>query len=214
MKHEDGEAEEGQDRGESVEAPARRPLSRRELLRTASLFYAVLMLVPLWWKAASEGPNLFYPSGFNWPDTIGGLATGLLAGLFVVGISGFAMRRTAWGRGLAEGFAAILGRLSLREVWWLAVLSAFGEEMLFRGLLQPWLGLTATSVLFGLLHVIPRREMIPWTIFSVAAGFLLGWLFAFSGTLVAPIACHALVNGINLGRIGAWAAPDAPPTGA
>jgi len=62
--------------------------------------------------------------------------------------------------------------------------------MLFRGLLQPWLGLTATSVLFGLLHVIPRREMIPWTIFSVAAGFLLGWLFAFSGTLVAPIACH------------------------
>lgn len=177
-------------------------VNRRELLRTATLFYVVFMLIPLWWQAASEGPNVFYPGGFNWPDTIGGLVIGFLAGMLVVGISGAAMRRTGWGRNLAEGFAAILGRLSARDACWLALVSAFGEEMFFRGLLQPWLGLTATSILFGLLHVIPRREMIPWTIFSVAAGFLLGWLFAFSGTLVAPIACHALVNGINLGRIG------------
>ena len=177
-------------------------VARRELLRTATLFYAVFMLIPLWWQAASEGPGVFYPGGFNWPDTIGGLACGLLAGMLVLALSGVAMRRTAWGRDLAEGFAEILGPLSAREAWWLALVSAFGEEMLFRGLLQPWLGLTATSLLFGLLHVIPRRELLPWTAFSIAAGFLLGWLFAFSGTLVAPIACHALVNGINLRRIG------------
>ena len=192
--------------------PRRPPVARRELLRTATLFYAVFMLIPLWWRSASEGPNLFYPEGFSWGDTIGSLVVGILAGLAVVGLTGIAMGRTRWGRGLAEGFAAILGRLSARDAWWLAAFSAFGEEMLFRGLLQPWLGLVATSVLFGLLHVIPRREMLPWTAFSIAAGFLLGWLFAFSGTLVAPIACHALVNGINLRRIGALAAREEVPT--
>ncbi len=192
---------------------ARRPLaSRRDLLRTAGLFYAVLMLIPLWWRAASEGPNLFYPEGFSWGDTIGGLVVGLVAGLVLVGLSGIAMERTRWGRGLAEGFAGILGRISAREAWWLAALSAFGEEMFFRGLLQPWIGLTMASVLFGLLHFIPRRDMLPWTLFSIAAGFLLGGLFAFSGTLVAPIACHALVNGINLTRIARLAEPAADPT--
>jgi len=191
--------------------PPHRALPRRELLRTATLFYAVFMLIPLWWQAASEGPSVFYPGGFNWPDTIGGLAIGLFAGMLLVGISGAAMRHTAWGRGLAEGFAGILGRLSARDAWWLAALSAFGEEMFFRGLLQPWIGLTATSVLFGLVHFIPRRDMLPWTLFSIAAGFLLGGLFAFSGTLVAPIACHALVNGINLRRIARLASPEAAP---
>jgi membrane protease YdiL (CAAX protease family) len=47
-------------------------------------------------------------------------------------------------------------------------------------------------------HFVPRREFLPWTGFSVAAGFLLGWLFESTGNLVAPIAAHALVNGVNL----------------
>jgi hypothetical protein len=53
--------------------------------------------------------------------------------------------------------------------------------------------------------------MLPWTLFSVAAGFLLGGLYAFAGTLVAPIACHLVVNGINLARI-ARSAPAAGTT--
>ena len=175
--------------------------SRRDLLRTATLFYAALMLVPLWWMAASEGPNPFYPEGFSWADTIGGFILGTLAALAVVALSGIVMSRTRWGRALTQAFARVLGPLTRLQVLWLALLSGVGEEMFFRGLLQPTLGLTITSVVFGLLHFVPRREMLPWTIFSIAAGFLLGWLYAFAGTLVAPIACHALVNGINLARI-------------
>jgi membrane protease YdiL (CAAX protease family) len=181
---------------------------RRDLFRTAVFFYLALMLVPLWWKAASEGPDLFYPEGFSWADTIGSLVTGTLAGLLVVWLSGVAMRRSRWGRTLRDNFARVLGPLRLRDAWALAFLSALGEEMFFRGLLQPRLGLPITSVLFGLVHFVPRREMLPWTLFSIAAGFLLGGLYAFAGTLVAPIACHLVVNGINLARI-ARSAPAA-----
>ncbi len=171
------------------------------LLRTAALFYGLLMLVPLGWRAARGGPSLFHPGGFSLADTVAGLGLGLLAGLGVVALSGLTMRRTAWGRRLADTFARILGPLPGSHAWALALLSGFGEEMFFRGMLQPALGLVITSLLFGLVHFIPRREILPWTCFSIGAGFLLGWLFQFSGTLVAPIACHVLVNGINLGRI-------------
>lgn len=171
------------------------------LLRTAALFYGLLMLVPLGWRAARGGPSLFHPGGFSLADTVAGLGLGLLAGLGVVALSGLTMRRTAWGRRLADTFARILGPLPGSHAWALALLSGFGEEMFFRGMLQPALGLVITSLLFGLVHFIPRREILPWTCFSIGAGFLLGWLFQFSGTLVAPIACHVLVNGINLDRI-------------
>jgi membrane protease YdiL (CAAX protease family) len=73
--------------------------------------------------------------------------------------------------------------------------------MFFRGLLQPYLGIVITSIVFGLAHFVPRRDLFPWMLFSVAAGFLLGWLYQFSGNLLAPIACHVIVNGINLTKI-------------
>jgi len=71
----------------------------------------------------------------------------------------------------------------------------------FRGALQPWLGYVAASLLFGLAHFVPRRELWPWTGFAVLAGFGLGWLFEATGNLVAPVVAHIGVNGINLRRL-------------
>jgi membrane protease YdiL (CAAX protease family) len=51
---------------------------------------------------------------------------------------------------------------------------------------------------FGLAHVAPRRTLWPWTGFALAAGLLLGALFAATGNLVAPIAAHAAINAVNL----------------
>ena len=71
------------------------------------------------------------------------------------------------------------------------------------------------SLAFGLIHFVPRREMLPWTAFAVVAGFVFGWLFDFSGQLAAPVAAHTVVNGINLPllirRYGSAGADDAAP---
>ena len=37
-----------------------------------------------------------------------------------------------------------------------------------------------------------------WSVFAVAAGFLLGILFDATGNLVAPVTAHATINGVNL----------------
>ncbi len=76
--------------------------------------------------------------------------------------------------------------------------SGLAEEMFFRGALQPQVGWLVASLLFGLLHFIPRRELLAWTGFALLVGSLFGALFLWTGNLVAPVVAHVLVNAVNL----------------
>jgi len=72
-----------------------------------------------------------------------------------------------------------------------------GEEVFFRGFLQPrlmqrWgapMGLLATSVLFSLIHIDPVGFLA-----RVALGLLFGWLAYAGGSLWVSIAAHAAYN--------------------
>jgi membrane protease YdiL (CAAX protease family) len=79
-----------------------------------------------------------------------------------------------------------------------AVFSGVGEEAFFRGALQPELGIVATSVLFGALHVGPDRRYLLWTLWAVGAGFLFGFLYERTGGLLAPATAHVLHNAAML----------------
>ncbi len=125
-----------------------------------------------------------------------GAAVALTAG--TIWFSQVVSRRTAWGRRLRAEFGAVLGGLHSRHMLWLALLSGFGEEVLFRGVLQPRLGLLVATLLFGLLHFPFRRSLWPWTLFALAMGAVLGDLTAWSGTLWPAILLHFLVNYFNL----------------
>jgi len=105
---------------------------------------------------------------------------------------------TRWGDALARELAAVLGRLSVRQCIALAAMSGVAEEAFFRGALQPSLGLVGASLLFGLAHFVPRRALLPWTGFSIAAGFLLGILYDATGNLLAPVVAHGVINAVNL----------------
>jgi membrane protease YdiL (CAAX protease family) len=80
----------------------------------------------------------------------------------------------------------------------IALLAGFGEELLFRGVLQdafsrwlnPWLALALASVLFGLLHLItPTYAMLA----GLMGGYL-GWLYVRTGNLLVAIIAHALYD--------------------
>src|SRR5919199_5999945 len=79
-----------------------------------------------------------------------------------------------------------------------SVFSGIGEEAFFRGALQPELGLVATSILFGTLHVGPDRRYLAWTLWAVGVGFLFGFLYEWAGSLLAPTTAHVLHNAAAL----------------
>lgn len=75
-----------------------------------------------------------------------------------------------------------------------SIFSGVGEEMLFRGAVQPEFGLVVAALTFGLVHIGPDRRYLLWTAWAVLAGFLFGFLYEFSGGLLAPVIAHTTHN--------------------
>jgi membrane protease YdiL (CAAX protease family) len=123
---------------------------------------------------------------------------GVAFGLAVVYASRVVTTRSAWGRQLHDEFHALLGDISGREVFILAVFSAIGEEVFFRGALMPWIGFVPQSILFGLLHIGPSKKFLPWTAWALVMGMVFGVLVKLTGDLGGAIACHFTINFMNL----------------
>jgi uncharacterized protein len=123
---------------------------------------------------------------------------GVAVGLAFVGLTRLAVERFAWAQMLSRSFHDLLGPLAQREIVILALASSVGEEFLFRGALQPWLGLAPQALLFALLHVGPGKRFLPWTLSALVMGAAFGWLAELSGNLGGSIAAHFTINFLNL----------------
>jgi membrane protease YdiL (CAAX protease family) len=80
--------------------------------------------------------------------------------------------------------------LSQPEKIYISLLAGFSEELLFRGLMQPLLGITATSILFGLMHFLT----FGYFLLAAAIGFYLGLLYELTGNIFIPVMVHAIYN--------------------
>ena len=197
-------------------APA--PPSPAAVVRMALIFYGVLALVGFAWRALLAGEPILYASAgaeASGLHPLRDLGAGLLGAGIIVAISWEFTRWTRAGDTLARVLASVLGPLSLPQCLTLALVSGVAEEVFFRGALQPRVGLVAASLLFGLAHFAPRRDLLPWTGFSILAGLLLGTLFEATGNLLAPITAHTAINAVNLSLlVRHYGAPRTPDSGA
>ncbi|MFO0746505.1 MAG: CPBP family intramembrane glutamic endopeptidase [Myxococcota bacterium] len=122
---------------------------------------------------------------------------GVGAGLGVVGLT-WLLRNVKALQHLKGELESMLGAQTSGGIAVLAVTSAIGEELLFRGALHPLLGFWPTAILFGALHGGHSPRLWLWALFAMAAGILLGWLTDLTGNLLAPILAHLTVNYWNL----------------
>jgi membrane protease YdiL (CAAX protease family) len=156
------------------------------------------------WRVGWQGEPIWARSvaipaaGETWLRDVG---IGVAVGAILLGLSELATRRTRWGESLARSLAEGLGPLAVPDALLLASASGLAEELFFRGALQPVAGWFWASLLFGVLHFVPRREFAPWTVFAVLAGMLFGGMYEWTGNLTAPVVAHTLVNGVNLPRL-------------
>jgi membrane protease YdiL (CAAX protease family) len=162
------------------------------------VLYLGLASAGIAWSTLRGDASVWRVSGREDPQILLGLIAGALIGLGFVFASRFATHRFEWGRALHRDLRALLGPLPGREVIVLAVASAIGEEVFFRGALMPAVGLWASSAIFALLHIGPKVRFLPWTLSSLVAGLLFGQLFLWSGDLGGPVVAHFTVNALNL----------------
>ncbi len=160
------------------------------LLRTAALFYGTFILIAAAIGAIS-GRNVFALGA----PLASGLALGAATALGTVALGLLLYALLPIFRKLSEEVAPLLvDGTRGRDLVLLAALSGVGEEALFRGTLQPEIGIVASSLLFGALHIGPDRRYLLWTLWAVGAGFLFGALYAWTGGILAPVVAHVLHN--------------------
>jgi uncharacterized protein len=150
------------------------------------------------WSTLRGDSTIWRVPGRDDAQVLLGIVAGLLIGLGFVFASRFATHRFEWGRSLHRDLRALLGPLPGMEIVVLAVASAFGEEIFFRGALLPAIGLWASSFVFALLHIGPKLRFLPWTFSSLVAGVVFGQLFLWAGDLSGPVVAHFTVNALNL----------------
>ena len=126
------------------------------------------------------------------------IALGVAIAVGTVALTRTLVARTRWAHRLHVELRAIIGPLDARHIAFFAVSSGIAEELFFRGALQPAVGLTLASLVFGAVHIGPSRAFIPWTLWATAAGFVFGILYDVTGSLAGPIVAHVLVNYENM----------------
>ena len=174
---------------------AARSWSRAGLVLT---LYLGLAAAGVAWSTLRGDASVWRLAGREDSQLLLGTVAGAMIGLGFVFASRLAVHRFEWARSLHRDMRALLGPLPDAEVVVLAAASALGEEIFFRGALLPAIGLSASSLVFALLHVGPKLRYLPWTIFSFVAGLMFGQLFLWSGDLTGAVVAHFTVNFLNL----------------
>jgi len=173
------------------------------ITKIALIVYVPLALVALAW-AWLGGNRLAWSLDSHWlsasyPVRLAlSLALGLAVALVVVAATPALVKRTAWARELHSELKEIISPLSSAEITLLALASGIGEELFFRGALQPVLGLLLTSLIFGALHVGPKKVFLAWTFWAFVMGLLFGSIFELTGVLWGPVLAHVGINQRNM----------------
>jgi membrane protease YdiL (CAAX protease family) len=92
-----------------------------------------------------------------------------------------------------ETLVPLFGGLGPGGVVLLGAAAGVGEEWLFRGVLQPTLGLAVTTLLFGAAHVGGVR-MLSFGVWAAGMGLVMGLLTEATGGVTAAMVAHAVYD--------------------
>ena len=178
--------------------PPREP----SIVRAAFGFYSGMAALAFVWAAFAGRLPLWIGEPPDLASVQRWALVGVLFGLAIVILSHLLSRIPALAE-MSEIFRGLLGPLTWGQALWLALLSGVAEELLFRGALQPTLGLPLTCLLFGMVHWPMTPKLIPWTISAGLLGLAFGYGFELSGHITGPVVAHFTINFINLKSLGA-----------
>ncbi len=134
----------------------------------------------------------------DWLSILYSALLGMTLAVVIILASRVAVRRYAWGRRLHDDLRAVARQLGPGEIAVLALCSGITEELVFRGLLQPEVGLLPQAILFGLVHQMRGPSRWVWVGWAGVVGLLLGLIFQLTGALLGPLLAHVLINYQNL----------------
>ena len=173
--------------------PEIEPLSRPQILIVMGVTAIVLLVVSKIWQKLGSVRLLsteITTEGFLW-------GISLAAGITLV--SSIIYRLWPAYRDSADVYLELVIKpLVWPDLIWLGLLPGLSEELLFRGVMLPALGLNIvaviiSSLLFGILHLSGVGQW-PYVVWATVVGFALGYVALITGNLLVPIVAHIITN--------------------
>jgi membrane protease YdiL (CAAX protease family) len=159
-------------------------------IRYGLILGAMMILVAVVWAGLIRGRDLggWFPTATWRDDLLIGAAVG---SAFGVG----AWKLLDWIPALKYVEQIILASLEMDDMQYyhallFGLLAGIPEEILFRGAMQPALGLLIPAVIFGAFHAIN----LAYFLYATGAGMLLGVLTNWRGGLWAAITAHTVID--------------------
>jgi uncharacterized protein len=169
------------------------PLSRTQILIAMAVTATILFGIAKLWLFLGE--IQLRPLAFSIFDVLFGIALGLgLTGLSAIVYAVWTDYRTS-----ADFYLEmVLKPLELPDVLWVGILPGLSEELLFRGVMLPAIGLDPigmllSSLCFGVLHMTNIQQW-PYAVWATAIGILLAFTTVETGNLLIPIVAHITTN--------------------
>ncbi|PSR17133.1 CPBP family intramembrane metalloprotease [filamentous cyanobacterium CCP3] len=173
--------------------PPLEPLTRMQVLAAMGVTAIVLLLISKVWLYVDSAGLL--PLRLSLQDGLLGLGLGLAITL----ASGVIYRLWPAYRHSADTYLTmVLQPLQWPDLIWLGLLPGLSEELLFRGVMLPAIGLNTLGVVvsaasFGVLHLSSLQQ---WTyvVWATAIGLVLAIGAVLTGNLLVPIVAHTVTN--------------------
>lgn len=180
----------------SNDKPELEPLSRMQVLIAMGVTAVLLLIVAKLWLHFDPVEIL----SLNWSSKDVLLGAGI--GLGITAASSVVYRLWPAYRQSADFYLSlVLKPLVLPDLIWLGLLPGLSEELLFRGVMLPAIGLNLTglilsSICFGVLHLSGYNQW-SYVVWATTVGLILGYSALATGNLLVPIVAHILTNFIS-----------------
>lgn len=174
-------------------SPELEPLSRPQILIFMGITAIFLLAIAKIWQKLGGVQLLswqFSPQAWLWSVV---LAAGIILASGIIYRLWPAYRRSA-----DIYLELVIKPLEWSDLIWLGLLPGLSEELLFRGVMLPALGLNLgavllTSVLFGVLHLSGNGQW-PYVVWATIVGFALGYCALVTDNLLVPVVAHIITN--------------------
>ena len=172
---------------------------RLALALQATVLYGVFVFIAVTWLWLREREHIVAELAVGEHGPLTSLAVGAVVGFGISGLLVLGARYLPPFAALEDRLKDLVGELSEPEIVVIAMASAIGEEMLFRGALQDQFGLYVMALVFGLLHSGPGLML--WSLLAAGLGLGFGWMVELGYGLLSVTVAHALINFLSLRRM-------------
>lgn len=173
------------------------------IILNALLTFTLFGIVPFFWVLGTRvvpwlGTVRFLQLRVRWKDWLLGVALVpvMIAAVWIL-LVGYTCAVEGCGALDDEpqegsGLDEMLSNLTWPVVVVVALCAGIGEEILFRGVLQRWLGVWGQGLVFGLAHA--SNAYPPQVLFAFGLGVVFGYLYKRGWSLVSLMVAHALYD--------------------